>query len=105
MPIGNLTSHLRKINAGCPQGSVLGPLLALIYLNSLSIRLHKEVLLFANDTSWVPYTANTSLKVDMSTELVRSSTKFSNIALFPIINSMLATIELSPQTKEFVKII
>ena len=49
--IGNYFSAPRTINAGCPQGSVLGPLLALIYLDGLSNRTQTDILLFADDTS------------------------------------------------------
>ena len=49
--VRNSSSGPREINAGCPQGSVLGPLLALIYLNNLSQRINNEILLFADDTS------------------------------------------------------
>ena len=43
-------SLTRTINAGCPQGSVLGPLLALIYLDGLSQRTKHDILFFADDT-------------------------------------------------------
>ena len=49
--IGDTFSTTQTINAGCPQGSVLGPLLALIYLNGLSTRIRHNILLFADDTS------------------------------------------------------
>ena len=49
--IGNTTSSYRTTNAGCPQGSVLGPLLALIYLNGLSTETTSDILFFADDTS------------------------------------------------------
>ena len=59
---GNSFSDSRKINAGCPQGSVLGPLLALLYLNDLSHRTHNDILLFADDTSlYAPHTATNLL--------------------------------------------
>ena len=45
-------STTKIINAaGCPQGSVLGPLLALIYLDGLSNRTKNDILFFADDTS------------------------------------------------------
>ena len=44
-------STTQLINAGCPQGSVLGPLLALIYLDGLSKRTKNDILFFADDTS------------------------------------------------------
>ena len=49
--VGSASSPLKTLNAGCPQGSVLGPLLALIYLNALSNRTQNDILFFADDTS------------------------------------------------------
>ena len=48
--VDNCTSRTQTINAGCPQGSVLGPLLALIYLNDLDGETENELLFFADDT-------------------------------------------------------
>ena len=57
-------SSWTNVHAGVPQGSILGPLLVLIYRNDLSDNLTSNAKLFADDTSVfsVVYDINTSAK-------------------------------------------
>ena len=51
MVLNGQASSWADIKAGVPQGSILGPLFFLIYINDLSQNLKSTVKFFADDTS------------------------------------------------------
>ena len=49
--VNNHYSQLLPVESGVPQGSILGPLLFVVYVNDLpDTVLHSKMLLFADDT-------------------------------------------------------
>jgi retron-type reverse transcriptase len=47
--IGNEMSDFGGVTSGVPQGSVIGPLLSLIFINDLTSNIRSKVRLFADD--------------------------------------------------------
>lgn len=56
-------SEIKTLQAGVPQGSVLGPLLFLIFINDISEDLSSESFLFADDTSLFEHIVNNNIQI------------------------------------------
>ena len=63
-------SMANHINAGVPQGSILGPLLFLLYINDLPDNLRSKTYLYADDTSlYFPFKSNNANLVPLQVDL------------------------------------
>ncbi len=54
----NSESHIGMLKSGVPQGSVLGPLLFLLYINDIADEIKSLVRLFADDSSLISSAKN-----------------------------------------------
>jgi hypothetical protein len=76
--IDGQSSDWRQIEAGVPQGCVLGPLLFCIYINDITTNLQSNYFLYADDTSLLEIVddpALTTAKLNNDLELINIWTK------------------------------
>ena len=59
--VGNTFSDPSKLSCGVPQGSILGPLLFLLYVNDMPQAVQSDLFLYADDTCLVSSNKNTTL--------------------------------------------
>ena len=57
-------SEYSAVKSGVPQGSVLGPLLFLIYINDLERNIKSNIIFFADDTMLFSVVKNTKISAD-----------------------------------------
>jgi ribonuclease P/MRP protein subunit RPP40 len=71
--VGGKSSDTKYIHGGVPQGSILGPLLFLLYVSDLSTNLENQSSLFADDTTIIcPITNNpTANIITLNNDLIR----------------------------------
>ena len=71
--LNSQASSWSPVLAGVPQGSILGPLFFLIYINDLSHNLSSTVKLFADDTSFFSIVHDIDLSTKLNDDLKKIS--------------------------------
>ena len=69
MPFNGNMSSWKCVSSGVPQGSVLGPLLFLIFINDIDDGINSEILKFADDTKLYRKVNNTDDSVLLQSDL------------------------------------
>ena len=66
--VNGCRSNVRRVTSGVPQGSVLGPVLFLVYVNDMPNEIHNIIKLFADDTKlYSTQNSETPLQTDLNT--------------------------------------
>jgi hypothetical protein len=63
--INGSNSNWLPVKAGVPQGSILGPLLFIIFINDIVNEINAEIKLFADDTKIIVFRLRSETVIDV----------------------------------------